>query len=94
MNTVIWSTMSQKTEVVARGRNHFSHTGEDGQPQPDNFAFRANNGQGLQEHCVAVLNNRYGDGIVLHDLLCNARLPVVCQEIDFKMMSPEDLLKS
>lgn len=94
INTVVWSSTTMETEIVAPGDGYFSKTGETNAPQPDNFAFVASGGtdRAKEEHCVAVLNNRYNDGIALHDLTCDVRLPVVCQEIDFGIMSPETLL--
>merc|ERR1712223_2064919 len=48
----------------------WSSTGETGIPQPDNY-------EGIQEFhdeaCLAVLNNKYGDGIKWHDVACHFR---------------------
>ena len=66
----------------------WSPTGETGIPQPDNYEgikegpIEAENNigitiEGLQEFhdeaCLAVLNNKYGDGIKWHDVACHFR---------------------
>jgi len=87
-NSVVWSSISRETELVSPGQGHFSPTGETGQAQPDNWAFVASGGQDpyLREHCLAVLNNKYGDGSKLHDLSCSIKLPVVCQALKIDAM--------
>jgi len=86
-NSVVWSSISRETELVTPGQGHFSSTGETGSPQPDNWAFMASSGDPYQsEHCLAVLNNKYGDGSKLHDLNCNIKLPVVCQALKIDAM--------
>jgi len=92
-NSVVWSSISRETELVVPGQGHFSPTGETGQPQPDNWAFAASFGDPYQmEHCLAVLNNKYGDGSKLHDLNCNIKLPVVCQALKIDAMDSSMML--
>jgi len=92
-NSVVWSSISRETELVMPGQGHFSPTGETGQPQPDNWAFVASSGDPYQtEHCLAVLNNKYGDGSKLHDLNCNLKLPVVCQALQIEAMDSSMML--
>ncbi len=42
--------------------------------------------EGLQEFhdeaCLAVLNNRYNDGIAWHDVACHFRSVIVCEDSD------------
>merc|ERR1711993_98504 len=42
--------------------------------------------EGLQEFhdeaCLAVLNNKYGDGIKWHDVACHFRSVIVCEDSD------------
>jgi len=49
-------------------------------PQPDNREFVQQNG--APEHCLAVLNNFYNDGVHWHDVACHHRKPFVCEESD------------
>merc|ERR1711976_195527 len=69
---------SDKTELmwengvkqpIARGVHPWSHTGLRG-PQPD--------GQG-SEHCLAVLNNLYNDGVKFHDVGCEHDKATICE---------------
>jgi len=75
----------------------WSPTGETGIPQPDNYEgikegpIEAENNigitiEGLQEFhdeaCLAVLNNKYGDGIKWHDVACHFRSVIVCEDSD------------
>ncbi len=46
--------------------------------QPDNFARRFLN-LDRDENCMAVLNNRYRDGVSGHDMLCDEVLPFACE---------------
>ena len=46
------------------------------EPQPDNLSERY---YGPREECLAVLNNWYQDGVKWHDLVCEDRLPFVCE---------------
>ena len=55
----------------------WSFTGGLNQPQPDNREFET---QGVDEACLAVLNNHYNDGTRWHDVACLNEKPVVCQE--------------
>ena len=73
---------------VPHPESAWSRTGETGIPQPDNYEgikegpIEAENNigitiEGLQEFhdeaCLAVLNNKYGDGIKWHDVACHFR---------------------
>ena len=49
----------------------WSRTGATGRGQPDNA--------GGDEHCLAVLNNAFGDGITWHDVACDRRMAFVCE---------------
>merc|ERR1711973_129032 len=75
----------------------WSSTGEKGERQPDNFEgikhgpITADNNigitiEGLQEFhdeaCLAVLNNKYNDGVVWHDVACHFRSVIVCEDSD------------
>merc|ERR1712025_581339 len=75
----------------------WSNTGEKGERQPDNFEgikhgpITAVNNigitiEGLQEFhdeaCLAVLNNKYNDGVVWHDVACHFRSVIVCEDSD------------
>ncbi len=68
-----------------------------GSPQPDNAEGVAEGPidtefdigvtiEGLQEYhdeaCLAVLNNRYGDGIAWHDVACHFRSVIICEDSD------------
>jgi len=76
---------------------YWSGTGETGIPQPDNHEgikegpINADNSigitiEGLQEFhdeaCLAVLNNKYGDGIKWHDVACHFRSVIICEDSD------------
>merc|ERR1719278_385628 len=54
---ITWPSGSRRQGVA------WSHTGADGRQQPDN---RVGN-----EHCLAVLNNFYNDGVKFHDVSCH-----------------------
>merc|ERR1712168_780287 len=75
----------------------WSNTGETGIPQPDNFEgikegpLQAENNigitvEGLQEFhdeaCLAVLNDKYQDGIKWHDVACHFRSVIICEDSD------------
>jgi len=75
----------------------WSTTGESGAPQPDNFEGIKEGPiqtefdigvtiEGLQEYhdeaCLAVLNNKYRDGIKWHDVACHFRSVIVCEDSD------------
>ena len=42
--------------------------------------------EGLQEFydeaCLAVLNNKYSDGVAWHDVACHFRSKIVCEDSD------------
>ena len=46
--------------------------------QPDNREQREG---GEDEACIAVLNNFYADGIKWHDVNCDHKKPIICEEI-------------
>jgi len=79
----------------------WSRTGELGKPQPDNWEgikegplpdVKDKSGltvEGLQEFydeaCLAVLNNKYNDGIQWHDVSCYFRSKIICEDSDLQM---------
>merc|ERR1711936_333023 len=58
-----------RSEGISKGRHPWSFTGSRG-AQPD--------GQG-SEHCLAILNNFYNDGVKFHDVGCSHKKPTVCE---------------
>jgi len=88
------------TNIYSR-TTFWSRTGEKGSPQPDNFtgekAGKLDNVKddsgltvdGLQEYydeaCLAVLNNRYNDGIQWHDVPCFFRSMIICEDSEMQM---------
>jgi len=85
------------TDRPAPGTSYWSRTGEKGEPQPDNYEgikegpINAENNigitiEGLQEFhdeaCLAVLNDKYNDGVVWHDVACHFRSVIVCEDSD------------
>jgi len=75
----------------------WSPTGRSGDRQPDNFEgvkqgkieIEGNKGltiEGFQEYydeaCLAVLNNKYQDGIKWHDVACYNRMAIICEDSD------------
>jgi len=85
------------TDRPAPGKSFWSRTGEKGEPQPDNYEgikegpINAENNigitiEGLQEFhdeaCLAVLNNKYSDGVAWHDVACHFRSVIVCEDSD------------
>ena len=46
--------------------------------QPDNREQREG---GEDEACIAVLNNFYADGVKWHDVNCEHKKPIICEEI-------------
>ena len=78
----------------------WSRKGDASKPQPDNFAglkagkleVKDDSGltvEGLQEFydeaCLAVLNNKYNDGIQWHDVPCYFRSRIICEDSDLQM---------
>merc|ERR1712001_654464 len=78
----------------------WSRTGEAGKRQPDNFQglkagrlkVRDPSGltvEGLQEYydeaCLAILNNRYRDGVQWHDIPCYFRSKIICEDSELQM---------
>lgn len=78
-NTVIWSTDEQKMEEdFDSGELYWGKDGPDGRPQPDNYAFRMDpTNLSNREMCVAV--KAYKGTAKLHDSVCEAKFPVVCE---------------
>merc|ERR1719220_2328277 len=62
---ITWPSGSRRQGVA------WSHTGADGRQKPDN---RVGN-----EHCLAVLNNFYNDGVKFHDVSCHHKKAVICE---------------
>merc|ERR1711913_92722 len=75
----------------------WSRNGETGAPQPDNFEGIKEGPietefdigvtiEGLQEFhdeaCLAMLNNKYTDGVAWHDVACHFRSVIVCEDSD------------
>jgi len=75
----------------------WSPTGRSGDRQPDNFEgvkqgkieIEGDKGvtiEGFQEYydeaCLAVLNNKYQDGIKWHDVACYNRMAIICEDSD------------
>jgi len=76
---------------------HWSITGETGAAQPDNYEGIKEGPietefdigvtiEGLQEYhdeaCLAVLANKYKDGVAWHDVACHFRSVIVCEDSD------------
>merc|ERR1712203_285171 len=81
----------------ASADSHWSRTGEARAPQPDNYEGLTEGPietefdigvtiEGLQEYhneaCLAVLNNKYNDGVAWHDVACHFRSVIVCEDSD------------
>ncbi|XP_050295023.1 L-selectin-like [Anthonomus grandis grandis] len=77
INGWFWSAVFQKlAPTIERENNDWSYTGGDGVQQPDN----RESANGKEENCIAIVNNRYGDGIHWHDEVCATRKPFVCED--------------
>jgi len=79
----------------------WSRSGEDNKPQPDNHSaiqagkltdVKDTSGltiEGYQEFydeaCLAVLNNKYNDGIQWHDVPCYFRSRIICEDSDLQI---------
>ena len=88
------------TNIPSR-RTFWSAKGDSGKRQPDNFTglkagklqnVKDKSGltvEGLQEFydeaCLAVLNNKYNDGIQWHDVPCYLRSKIICEDSDLQM---------
>ncbi|KAF7264734.1 hypothetical protein GWI33_022523 [Rhynchophorus ferrugineus] len=55
----------------------WSSGGPFGVTQPDNREFRYT---GRPEACLAIMNNKYRDGISWHDEVCDFKKPFICEE--------------
>eukprot|EP00095_Tigriopus_kingsejongensis_P006356 snap_masked-scaffold42_size484952-processed-gene-1.1 protein:Tk06356 transcript:snap_masked-scaffold42_size484952-processed-gene-1.1-mRNA-1 annotation:"c-type lectin - galactose binding" len=60
-------------------RGDWSHSGEFGEPQPDNLCKY--NG-GSDKECLALLNNWYRDGFKWHDMNCAEKMAFICEGKD------------
>jgi len=94
------NTKIPPTNIPSRD-TFWSRTGELGKAQPDNYngekagrldGVKDRSGltvEGLQEYydeaCLAVLNNRYKDGIQWHDVPCFFRSAIICEDSDVQM---------
>ncbi|KAI5713787.1 hypothetical protein M8J76_005375 [Diaphorina citri] len=79
INGWFWSAESLKlAPTTDRVNNDWSHTGGIGKPQPDNREPVQQNGG--QEECLALLNNKYNDGVHWHDVACHHRKPFICED--------------
>lgn len=72
---VEWSTGK---EEVRPGTKYWARTGLSGLAQPDNYNYRTNPEEGLDEACAAVHRDATGQP-KLHDELCAQKYPVVCE---------------
>ncbi|KAJ8733893.1 hypothetical protein PYW07_014444 [Mythimna separata] len=80
INGWFWTAELQKlAPTTNRQQNDWSEGGGIGKPQPDNRELIQG---GAAEHCVAILNNFYNDGVHWHDVACHHRKPFVCEEND------------
>ncbi|XP_053655708.1 uncharacterized protein [Cherax quadricarinatus] len=70
-----FSTYWQWLSGISSSYTNWSVTGRLGLPQPDN--------EEGNELCLAVLNNRYNDGVTWHDLNCLSLTPVICETAVF-----------
>ncbi|XP_040571052.1 uncharacterized protein [Lepeophtheirus salmonis] len=83
INGWFWSAtlqMMPPTNSPSNGRvfNNWSPTGPAGQPQPDGELKSDGFGK---EACMALLDNKYGDGVRWHDEPCNNRRVVLCEDL-------------
>eukprot|EP00095_Tigriopus_kingsejongensis_P007317 maker-scaffold689_size110969-snap-gene-0.20 protein:Tk07317 transcript:maker-scaffold689_size110969-snap-gene-0.20-mRNA-1 annotation:"PREDICTED: L-selectin" len=60
-------------------RGDWSHSGELGDPQPDNLCKYYG---GSDEECLALLNNWYRDGFKWHDMNCAEKMAFICEGKD------------
>ena len=80
IQTLTWTSNSMiGTEDVERGIGFWSNTGEDNQPQPDNFAYRKDPKPENRENCIAIHQNKFNDGVRFHDERCSLKYPVICE---------------
>nr|XP_053643682.1 uncharacterized protein LOC128696461 [Cherax quadricarinatus] len=70
-----FSTYWQWLSRISSSYTNWSVTGRRGLPQPDNDEGN--------EQCLAVLNNRYNDGVTWHDSNCLSPRPVICETAVF-----------
>lgn len=94
------NTRIPATNIPSR-HTFWSRKGEDGKPQPDNWEGKKKGKlpdvkdksgltvEGYQEFydeaCLAVLNNKYDDGIQWHDVACYYRSKIICEDSDIQM---------
>lgn len=80
INGWFWTAILQKMPPTTnREQNDWSEGGGIGKPQPDNRELIQG---GAAEHCVAILNNFYEDGVHWHDVACHHVKPFICEEHD------------
>ncbi|KAH1017174.1 hypothetical protein HUJ05_007872 [Dendroctonus ponderosae] len=78
VNGWFWTAIFQKlAPTTDRESNDWSFTGGNEVQQPDNREFAL---KGKPENCLAILNNRYNDGIHWHDEVCSRRRPFICED--------------
>ncbi|ENN81657.1 hypothetical protein HUJ04_008139 [Dendroctonus ponderosae] len=78
VNGWFWTAIFQKlAPTTDRESNDWSFTGGNDVQQPDNREFAL---KGKPENCLAILNNRYNDGIHWHDEVCSRRRPFICED--------------
>jgi hypothetical protein len=70
--------MPPTNQVSNRFYNNWSTTGPTGRRQPDGTLKP--NGWG-NEACMALLDNKYNDGLKWHDEPCNNRRVLVCEDL-------------
>jgi len=76
-----WFWAARRNRIPAKGKCSYcdwSFTGGIRRAQPDNREQREG---GEDEACIAVLNNFYADGIKWHDVNCDHKKPIICEEI-------------
>ncbi|XP_049855293.1 uncharacterized protein LOC126335863 [Schistocerca gregaria] len=80
INGWYWAGTLQKIPPTTdRFNTDWSDGGGLGYPQPDN---REKLQGGSEESCIAILNNLHNDGLHWHDLVCDHRLPFICEDND------------
>lgn len=80
MNLQFWTAELQKiAPTTDRSQGDWSPSGGINLPQPDDREYKQG---GAHEHCLAILNQFYNDGVNWHDVACHHRKPFVCEEND------------
>lgn len=79
-NGWFWTAELQKiAPTTDRTQGDWSENGGIGLPQPDDREYKQG---GAHEHCLALLNQFYNDGVNWHDVACHHKKPFVCEEND------------